>query len=87
MLGVTVYILCGITSLTCAVLLYRSYRVNRNPFTFWTAIAFGFFTLNNLFVGLDFVVFPTAFDLSLFRTVPLFLGVLVLVCGLIWESV
>lgn len=86
MVPATVYLLCGLTSLICAILLYRSYRSTRNQLTYWTALAFSFFTLNNFMVVADFVVYRSV-DLSLVRTLPLFVGVAVLVFGLVWESV
>jgi hypothetical protein len=81
-----VYILCAMTSLTIMYLLALSYRESRNRLSFWTSIAFGFFSINNIFLILDFVIFLQP-DLSLFRTAPLFIGVIVLVYGLVEETV
>lgn len=86
MFAISVYFLCSIASATCAFLLYRSYRHNRNQLAFWTAVAFSLFALNNFFVVMDFVIAP-GMDFSLFRTVPLAVGAGFLLFGLIWESV
>lgn len=86
MFGMTVYLLCGFASLACALVLYRSYKSNRNAFAFWTALAFSFFTINNFLVVVDFIT-ARAIDLTVVRTIPLLVGVGVLICGLIWEAV
>lgn len=81
-----VYFLCGVTSLGCAGLLFRSYRRTRGRFAFWASLAFGFFTVNNFFVMSDFIWFPNE-DLSFYRLMALLLGAGVMILGLIWESV
>lgn len=86
MISAIVYFLCGLTSLACAVLLFRSYRSSRSQLAFWTAIAFVFFTINNVFVMADFIVFPTA-NLYWMRIVPLLLGAVTMIFGLVKESV
>lgn len=85
-MAVLVYTLCAFTSLICALLLYRSYRENRSRMAFWTALSFSLFFLNNLCLIFDQILFPHI-DLALIRTVPLFAGSVLLVFGLIWDSV
>lgn len=56
-----VYILCLLTSATCAALLYRAYRANRTKLLLYTSIGFGFLSVNNLFLVLDMVFLPNVF--------------------------
>jgi hypothetical protein len=85
MFATIVYLLCGLTSVACAVLLARAYFNSRNSLLLWSSVAFGFFSINNFFVFLDMLIFPNV-DLSLFRAGSLLIGVGVLIMGLIWES-
>jgi hypothetical protein len=80
-----VYILCALTSLTCAVLLYRGYRANRFRLLFWSSIGFAGFALNNIFLFLDQEVIHNH-DLSVFRTIPGAIGMIIMVYGLITEE-
>jgi len=81
-MGEIVYSLCALTSIVCAVLLVRAWRVSRAPLLFWASLCFAGFTINNLLLVLDLIVFP-AIDLSLPRAITAFLPVLALVIGLI----
>ena len=42
MIGVAIYSLCALVSITCAVLLTRGYLANRTPLLFWSSLGFGF---------------------------------------------
>jgi hypothetical protein len=53
-----VYILCFLTSASCAALLGRRYLATRTPLLLWSAISFAFLALNNLVLVLDLVVWP-----------------------------
>lgn len=81
-----VYALCAVTSVVCAVLLLRGYRQSRLRLLFWAGLCFVGFTLNNILLFIDLIVFPTQIDLSVWRTVPALIGVLLLLYGLIWEA-
>ncbi len=81
-----VYALCSVTSAACALLLLRGWLVSRVRLLLWSAVGFVGIALNNVGLMLDFVIFPDV-DFSLWRTVPAAVGVLVLACGLAWESV
>ena len=81
-----VYILCAITSLTCAVLLFRGYNANKFRLLFWSGIGFAGFTLNNIFLFLDQEVIHDH-DLSVLRTVPGAIGMIIMVYGLITEEI
>lgn len=80
----TVYALCALTSLLCAVLLFRGYRRNGTRLLLWSSACFLGFFLNNLLLLVDVNV-PLE-DLSIWRSLPALAGTLVLVYGLIWET-
>ena len=81
-----VYVLCAVTSVACAVLLLRGYHRSRTRMLFWAGLCFVGFALNNILLFIDVIVFPTEIDLSVWRTVPAVIGVLLLLYGLIWEA-
>ena len=80
-----VYGLCLAASALCAFLLIRAWYRMRTPLLFWTALSFIFFTLNNMALVADMVIFPTTYLWPL-RFIPAFLAVSVLLFGFIWES-
>lgn len=81
-----VYILCFLTSATCAWLLGRSYAANRARLLFWSSVCFGFLALNNLLLVLDLVVWPTPeVDLRLPRLLVALAAVSSLIWGFIWD--
>lgn len=79
-----VYVLCFLTSATCAWLLGRSYLANRTPLLLWSSVCFVFLALNNLALVLDMVVLPT-YDLRLARLVLALAAVASLIWGFVWE--
>jgi len=81
----TVYILCSLTSLACAVLLLRGYLRNGVRLLLWSGLCFVGFALNNVLLFIDLVVLPNT-DLALVRTLPALAGLLVLIFGLVWEE-
>ena len=81
-----VYMLCGLSSLICAILLFRSYRQAPSHLLFWSGICFGFLALNNVTLFVDLVVFPEIeFSGSLIRNIFSSTAGVVLLFGLIWE--
>jgi hypothetical protein len=80
-----VYLLCALTSLFCAVLLFRQYRNSRARLLFWSALCFVCFTITNILLFLDLIIFPER-DLSALRSGTALLGVVMLLYGLIWET-
>lgn len=84
MIASVVYVLCALTSLACAVLLFRGFRASGARLLLWSAVCFAGLTLNNMLLFVDFRVLPQT-DLSLWRTLPALLGVAILVYGLVWE--
>ncbi len=79
-----VYILCGLTSLACAVLLLRGWRRTRTRLLLWSGLCFVGFTLNNVVLFADVVVWPDV-SLAFVRNSLGLLSVGVLLYGLIWE--
>ena len=78
-----VYTLCALTSLACALLLLRGYRRSGARLLFWSGLCFlGLFT-NNALLMVDTRV---GYDLSVMRSIPAVLGLLLLLYGLVWES-
>jgi hypothetical protein len=84
-LAQTIYILCTLTSLACAWLLFASYRRTGYRLLFWSGSCFAAMTINNLLLLLDKVVFPSA-DLLPFRLVSALIALLLLLYGLIYEK-
>lgn len=80
-----VYVLCAITSLACALLLWRGWRRSRARLLFWSALCFFGLFLNNALLIIDLRVLPQV-DLALVRLVPALLGAAALVYGLVWDA-
>lgn len=80
-----VYLLCLLTSLTCAWLLGRSYRRNGTRLLLWSSICFGFLAANNLALVFDLVVWPNDVDLRLARLVLALAAVVSLIWGFVWD--
>ena len=80
-----VYVLCALTSLACAVLLWRAWRRTGARLLFWSALCFVGLTLNNVLLVVDTRMFPEV-DLALLRLVPALLGAAALVYGLVWDA-
>ncbi len=81
-----IYLLCGLTSLLCAVLLGRGYRRSRARILLWSTVCFVMITVNNILLFLDLVVWPTSIDLSFPRDLSMLIGLIVLVCGLTLDA-
>jgi len=85
-IGQIVYGLCSLTCILCAVLLYRQYRRNPTALLFWSMWCFICFSLNNILLFLDFVIFPTAINLANARSGLMLAGMTMLIVGLIHEK-
>jgi hypothetical protein len=81
----TVFVLCALTSIACAVLLVRGYMKSRVKLLLWSSFCFVGLALNNTMLVVDRVFFP-AEDLSIARAIPGVAGLLVLLFGLVWDS-
>jgi hypothetical protein len=82
---IIVYILCAITSATCAMLLLRSYKQSGVRLLLWSGLCFIGFALNNILLIVD-VQIGDAADLSIIRTIPSLIGIALLLYGFIWDS-
>jgi hypothetical protein len=85
-MGEIVYSLCALTSLACAVLLVRAWLRTRTKLLAWSSACFVGFTINNVLLVIDLVLYRSQVDLSLARGLTAFLSVLALVVGLVWSS-
>lgn len=81
----TVYVLCSLTSIACAALLWRGYRRSRARLLLWSSLCFVGLAVNNVLLIVDVRVVPTT-DLSVWRLLPALIGVGALLYGLIWET-
>ena len=84
-MATVVYVLCAITSLVCMVLLLRACLAGRARLLLWATICFLGLALNNIVLFIDKVVAPDV-DLSTWRTIPAFAGLLAFALGLVWEQ-
>lgn len=80
-----VYVLCALTSATCAILLVRSYRQNRVRLLFWSAFCFIALALNSALVFIDLIVVPET-DLGVLRSLIALIGLGGLLFALIWDT-
>lgn len=80
-----IYMLCALTSLLCAWLLFRAYRERKIPLLLWCGLFFAFQAGNNFFLILDKAMFPGA-DLSVYRSVVALIAIGVLLYGLIMKT-
>ena len=85
MIPETVYALCAVTSIVCAVLLLRGYRATRTRLLFWSSVCFVGLALNNVLLFVDLIVLPSI-DLFVLRASMALLGLSILVYGLVWDS-
>ena len=53
-----VYILCGVTSVCCAILLLRGYRQSRTMLLFWSSLCFAGLAPNNVLLFVDLLIVP-----------------------------
>jgi hypothetical protein len=79
-----VYLLCAVTSVVCALMLFRGYRAQRTRLLFWSSLCFGGLALNNILTFLDLVIVSSA-DFSLLRGSIALIAIVVLIYGLICE--
>ena len=80
-----VYVLCALTSVTCAVLLWRGYSSSKARMLFWGSLCFMGLAVNNILLFIDLVMVP-AIDLTLLRGAIALVAMMTLLFGLIWDS-
>ena len=84
-MALTVYLLCAVTSLVCALLLARGYRATRMPLLFWGAVCFFVLVATNSLLFVDFIIFPQI-DLAPWRSGVTLAAFGLFLYGLIFES-
>ncbi len=84
-MATAVYILCALTSLACAVLLLRGYGRRGVRLLLWSGLGFVGFAVGNVMLVMDLVVLPER-DLAIFRSLPVLMGLAVLLYGLVWDA-
>ena len=84
-MAAAVYLLCGLTSLACAVLLLRAYAKSRVRLLLWSGLGFTGFTVNNALLFIDLILLPTEVSLIVPRNVAALASLLLLLYGLIWD--
>ena len=85
MLAGLVYTLCAITSLLCAVLLWRGYVKSRSRVLFWSGLCFSGLMISNAVLVLDKLVY-TEIDLLPVRLWITVVSLLALLFGLIYAN-
>ena len=80
-----VYALCALTSILCAVLLFRGYRESRAGLLLWSSLCFAGLALNNVLLFTDLVVLP-GIDLSIWRSAIAVAAMAALLIGLVREA-
>jgi len=80
-----VYVLCALTSMLCAVLLWRAYRGTRSRLLLWSTLCFTGLAINNVLLFVDLLVVPDT-DLRLLRSGSAVVALALLLYGLVWES-
>lgn len=80
-----VYALCGLTSVACAVLLLRGYASSRARLLLWGGLCFVGLAINNVLLFVDMRIVPEV-DLSVWRSLPTLVGLMLLIYGLVWET-
>jgi hypothetical protein len=88
MIAAAVYVLCALTALLCAVLLFQAWSRSRLPLLFWSGLwsglCFAGLTGSNVLLVIDLLVVPDV-DLFVWRTLTSLVSMSLLLYGLIWE--
>lgn len=85
-MGTLVYILCAATSTLCAFMLLKSFVQTKTRLLLWSGICFSLLALANAVLYVDLLVIPQV-DLSPLRNFLTAVGSIILLFGLIWETV
>ena len=90
-MAATVYILCALTSLACAVMLWRGFAQTRARFLMWSSLCFAGLGVNNVLLFVDKVVLPDVsgfwgVSFPVWRSAAALLGLALLIYGLIWDA-
>ena len=86
MIASIVYLLCAVTSVLCATVLFYKFRKTGVNLLFWSAICFAGFAVSNVLLFIDLVILSRDVNLLFYRTLPTLVGLGSLLWGLVWES-
>lgn len=87
-----VFMLCAVTSVACAVMLFRGYARSRARLLMWSGVCFVGLAINNGLLFIDKVIFPEAtlelagLGYGLWRSIAAIIGLAALVYGLVWDT-
>jgi hypothetical protein len=84
-MAAAVFVLSFLTCVACAVLLLRGFKRSGARLLLWSGLCFIGMALHNAALFADRILWPQI-DLYLLRTVPLLIGLALLLFGLIWEG-
>lgn len=84
MIAAAVYVLCALTALVCAVLLFQAWLRTRLPLLFWSGLCFAGLTVSNVLLIVDLMVVPQV-DLFVWRNLTALVSIALLLYGLIWD--
>jgi hypothetical protein len=79
------YSLCALVALLCAYLQLAAYRRQGYRLLLWSGLCFAGFTMNNVILVFDKVVFLET-DLSILRAAVALGSIMILLYGLIWDA-
>lgn len=85
MFAAAIYLLCACTSLTCTIMLVRSWRSSRSRLLFWSSLCFAVLAVNNMLLVADKLIL-TDIDLTTLRLLTELSALLLLLFGLVWEE-
>lgn len=81
-----VFLLCGLASVACAVLLLRGYRRTRARLLLWSSLCFIGLAVNNVMLFVDKVLLGPHVDLAEERLVVALAAIGLMLIGLVWDS-
>jgi hypothetical protein len=84
-----VYVLCALTSVACAVMLFRGYLRSHARFLLWSSLCFLALMINNLMLFTDNVIFAgveTVWAGPMLRSLFALAGLALLMFGLVWDT-
>jgi Family of unknown function (DUF5985) len=85
MMAEAIYLLCALTSITRAALLWRSWRRTHARLLIWSTVCFVALAVNNCLLFVDLVLVRDS-SLVVLRNAAALIGVGSLLAGLIWET-
>jgi hypothetical protein len=80
-----VYLLGALTSLLCAILLFRGYAAGKRKLLLWSGLCFAGLSVSNGITFIDLILLPQV-DLYSYRLAATAISIALLLYGLIWTS-